>query len=165
MSTGIIGGADGPTAIFIAGKFEPGWLNIFGLVIVILMLIPNIVYAKKFKGCVNKCLNKGMNTLEQTGRYSSMAFMILNEGTAGFGFSSVEKFVAYLIGNVLLLVVYEVIWVLYFKEQGFWKGMALAVIPICIFLLCAITLNHRLLLLSAILFGVVHIYVICQNER
>ena len=45
-----IGGADGPTSIFLAGKLDMGWLNVFGLVMVILMLIPNIIYAVKFRG-------------------------------------------------------------------------------------------------------------------
>ena len=43
----IIGGADGPTSIFLAEK--TGWLNIFGLILVVLLLIPNIIYAIKNK--------------------------------------------------------------------------------------------------------------------
>ena len=47
-SIGIIGGADGPTAIFVATS--PGWINFFGLIIVVLMLIPNIIYAIRHRG-------------------------------------------------------------------------------------------------------------------
>ena len=39
----IIGGADGPTSVFVAGKLGMNWLNTFGLVLVILLLIPNII--------------------------------------------------------------------------------------------------------------------------
>ena len=35
----IIGGADGPTSVFVAGKLGMNWLNTFGLVLVILLLI------------------------------------------------------------------------------------------------------------------------------
>ena len=41
----IIGGADGPTSVFVAGKLGMNWLSTFGLVLVILLLIPNIIYA------------------------------------------------------------------------------------------------------------------------
>lgn len=66
MENYFIGGADGPTAILLAGKLGIGWLNIFGLIILILILIPNIIYAfTKGKGQKNKCTNTVMNILEQ----------------------------------------------------------------------------------------------------
>ena len=42
---------------------EFGWINVFGAIIVILMLIPNIVYALRHKGERNLCQNRFMNTL------------------------------------------------------------------------------------------------------
>ena len=65
----IIGGADGPTSVFVAGKLGMNWLSTFGLVLVILLLIPNIIYAVRVKNQKNKCTNKFMNILEQIGRY------------------------------------------------------------------------------------------------
>ena len=43
---------------------EFGWINVFGAVIVVLMLIPNIVYAIKNKGEKNLCANRCMNIVE-----------------------------------------------------------------------------------------------------
>ncbi len=37
---------------------EFGWINVFGAIIVILMLIPNIVYAIKNKDETNLCTNR-----------------------------------------------------------------------------------------------------------
>ena len=51
---------------------EFGWINVFGAVFVILMLIPNIVYAIKNTGERNLCKNLFMNLIEQIGRYPSM---------------------------------------------------------------------------------------------
>ncbi|MBQ1695375.1 MAG: hypothetical protein II076_05490, partial [Bacteroidales bacterium] len=49
------------------------WINIFGLITVILMLIPNIIYAIKFRGKETKCnCCRSMYILEQIGRYGSM---------------------------------------------------------------------------------------------
>lgn len=160
----IIGGSDGPTAIFIAGKLGMSWLNIFGLVLVVMLLIPNIIYAIKFKDQKNLCTNRFMNILEQIGRYACIFLMIFNIGIAEFGFESVEAFLIYGIGNVVLMLAYWIIWMLYFYKKSFGKQIALAVIPTCLFLLSGITMEHYLLVLFGIIFGIGHIYVTCKNR-
>lgn len=161
----MIGGADGPTSVFIAGELgNTSWLNIFGLIIVALILIPNIIYAIAVKGQKNKCKNMFMNILEQVGRYACMLLMIFNVGIAEFGFSNVVLFLAYLFGNAVLLVAYWVVWMLYFKKPSFGKQIALAVIPTAIFLLCGVTMGHWLLVIFAVVFGVAHVYVTCKNK-
>lgn len=161
----MIGGADGPTSVFIAGELgNTSWLNIFGLIIVVLILIPNIIYAIAVKGQKNKCKNMFMNILEQVGRYACMLLMIFNVGIAEFGFSNVALFLAYLFGNAVLLVAYWVVWMLYFKKPSFGKQIALAVIPTAIFLLCGVTMGHWLLVVFAVVFGVAHVYVTCKNK-
>ena len=46
-SIGIIGGADGPTAVFITS--DPNWLHIYGLIglIALIILVAFIIYRKK----------------------------------------------------------------------------------------------------------------------
>lgn len=88
----IIGGADGPTSIFIAGSLGVDWLNLFGLGFVVLLLIPNIVYAILHKNLQNKCENKVMNVMEQIGRYGCMFLMVFNVGITEFGFDFVRAF-------------------------------------------------------------------------
>ena len=53
-SISIIGQADGPPSVFIAGKVGTDWLNIYGLIFVILILIPNIIYAIRVKAADGK---------------------------------------------------------------------------------------------------------------
>ena len=163
MDVGYIGGADGPTSIFIAGQVGGNWLNVFGLIIVILILIPNIIYAIKFKDIKNECTNKVMNVLEQIGRYACMIFMVFNVGLAKFGFESVGEFLIYFFGNTILLFAYWIVWILFFIKQSSWKSMVLAIIPVCIFLICGVTLRHVLLVISAVIFAVGHIYVTRKN--
>lgn len=163
MDYGYIGGADGPTSIIIAGQVGGNWLNVFGLILVILILIPNIIYAIKFKDVKNKCTNKFMNILEQVGRYACMIFMVFNVGLTKFGFASVGEFLIYFFGNTILLVAYWIVWILFFIKQSSWKSMALAIIPVCIFLICGVTLRHVLLIISAVVFAVGHIYVTRKN--
>ena len=160
-----IGGSDGPTSVFIAGQTGENWINIFGFIIIILMLLPNLIYAFYYRGQENKVVNKGMNLMEQIGRYASMFLMVFHIGIAEFGFCSVNAFLMYGVGNVLLLIAYWVAWMLYFIEPKLWKSMALAIIPIGIFLLSGIALRHFLLLISGVIFGISHIYITFKNAR
>lgn len=147
-----------------AGKLGMGWLNVFGLILVILLLIPNIIYAIKFKEQKNLCNSKRMIILEQIGRYACMFLMVFNIGIAEFGFGSVGAFLVYGIGNVLLMIAYWITWMLYFHKKTFEKQIALAVLPTCLFLLSGITMQHYLLILFGIIFGVGHIYVTMKNR-
>lgn len=163
MNAGVIGGADGPTAILIAGELGFNWINILGIIIVILMLIPNIVYALKFRGQANKCTNKFLNILEQVGRYGCMILMVFCIGMPKFSFPSVGNFLVYLLGNAAFLLAYWIVWILFFIKQSSWKSMALAVIPVCIFLLSGWMMEYWLLMVFAVVFGTAHIYVTIKN--
>lgn len=155
-----IGGADGPTSIFLAGKIGSfGWINVFGLIIVVLLLLPNIIYAVSHKGTNLKSGNRVLHILEQAGRYASMLLMIFNIGILGAGFSSLSVFFVYGAGNIVLLLAYWLVWMLYFIRPSFWKSMLLAGIPAAIFVLNAITMRHWLLLLSGLVFGITHCWI------
>ena len=53
------------------------WLNLFGLIFVAVILIPNIIFAAKCKdGFENKYKNKFIEIIEQTGRFGFMIFNI-----------------------------------------------------------------------------------------
>ncbi len=160
----MIGGADGPTTTFLAGELGLGFLNLMGLILVVLLLIPNIVYAIKFRDQKNKCTNRIMNILEQIGRYACMFLMVFNVGIAEFGFGSKEAFLIYLFGNVILMLAYQITWVLYFISESYPKQMVLAILPTLLFLLSGLTMGHWLLVMFAIIFGVSHIYVTNKNR-
>lgn len=165
MDYSYIGGADGPTSIMISGQLGANWLNVLGLIQVALILVPNIIYAVKFKNQKNACKNKTMNLMEQIGRYACMIFMVINVGLTEFGFGGIGLFLIYFLGNIILLLAYWLIWILYFIKQTPWKSMTLAIIPVCIFLICGISLQHWLLIISAVIFAIGHIYVTIQNLK
>lgn len=170
-----------------SGGERLNWINVFGLLIIVLLLIPNIIYAIKNKNEKNLCENRFMNILEQIGRYGSMLFMVVCLKTGGYGFSSVTLFLAYFFGNALLLIAYQVVWGICFymtrtevtgwvdgptstfiagKHKGKNVGVLklfLAVIPSGLFLLSGITLGYLPLIFSAILFAIGHIYVTYSN--
>lgn len=143
---------------------EFGWINGFGAIIIIVMMIPNILFVVKNKDMTNRCDNRLMNVIEQIGRYACLALMWLPLFVWKFGFQSVFEMFAYVIGSGVLLVAYLVIWIFYFKKPTMRTAALLAVIPTIIFLLCGILLRHWLLVMGALLFGVGHIYVTTKNH-
>ena len=81
---------------------EFNWINIFGGVIVALMLIPNIIYALKNKEETPEKSNVVARMTEQVGRYACMLLMIVPLFVGEFGFSPLELMFNYLIGNFIL---------------------------------------------------------------
>lgn len=162
-SIGIIGGADGPTAIFVTTS--PSWINIFGLIIVILLLIPNIIYAIKHRGEKHPAVSRTALILEQAGRYACMLLMVFNIGLLKFGFGSIIGLLIYLFGNASLLIAYWICWGVYFKNPSRDIAMLLSIIPVVIFLLSGLTLRHWLLVIAAVIFGAAHIYITAGNDK
>ena len=143
---------------------EFGWINIFGWVLLLLMLAPNVLYALHRDGGKKRRENRWMNGLEQVGRYASMALMVFPVGVRKFGFPNVAAMLGYLLGNSALVAVYWLYWLLYFREATKERARMLAVIPACIFLLSGLMLRHWLLVAAAGVFGVAHISVTLANH-
>ncbi len=143
---------------------EFGWINLFGFCVIAIMMVPNLIYAVKHSGKENKCANKAILLIEQTGRYASMALMFFPVGVWKFVFSSVAMLLVYIFANGILLLSYIVVWVFYFKRHTLGKALALAIIPAGIFLISGMCLYHWLLVSAAILFAIGHIPVTYQNN-
>ena len=165
QSIGIIGGADGPTEIFVATS-TPNIINAFGLALVLLLLIPNIIYALARR---DELSGHGeitpMGILEQVGRYSCMLLMAVNIGLKEFGFASVFGLLAYLFGNGLFIIAYWICWVFYYNRPSRGLALVLAILPSAVFLLSGIVLRHWLLVIAAVIFAVSHIYITNQNAK
>ena len=107
---------------------------------------------------VNKCTNKVMNLIEQIGRYGCIILMWLPLFVWDLGFSSKDMFLIYFLGNGLLLFLYMIFWKLYFRRKSKKVAIALAIIPLCIFLLSGLIFHHWTLVVFAVLFGIGYIY-------
>lgn len=140
-----------------------GWINVFGAAIVILLLIPNIIYAIRNKDEKNLCTNRFMNAIEQVGRYACIVLMWLPLLVWEFGFASVFEMILYMMGNAVLLIAYWIVFARYMKRKNAKLALILAILPACIFLLSGLLLRHWLLVGFAVLFGIGHIYVTRKN--
>lgn len=140
------------------------WFNLFGLAFVAIIMIPNIVYAIKCKdGFLNKWRNKAVETLEQIGRFGSVAFMVVNIPGTFFGWWSDEAFALYLIVNSVLAIVYCALWIVLFKKNNKFRALSLSVIPSVIFIFSGILSRSVLLTVSALLFASAHILISYKN--
>lgn len=79
------------------------WFDVFSLIFIVVIMIPNIVFAIKCKGGFdNKWNNKYVEVIEQVGRLGCFGFMIINIPGTWFGWWSDETFALYLIVDTKL---------------------------------------------------------------
>ena len=127
------------------------WFNVFGLIFIAVIMIPNVVFAIKCKdGFDNKWNNKYVEVTEQVGRLGCFGFMIINIPGTWFGWWSDEAFALYLIVDTILVMLYCAIWIICFKKNSVFRALALSIIPSMLFLFSGI-MSRSVLLIIAIL--------------
>ena len=142
------------------------WLNVFGLVMVAVIMIPNILFAMKCKdGFVNKWNNKSVETVEQIGRFGCFGFMIINIPGTWIGWWADEAFAVYLVVDAVLVTLYCVIWAVCFRKSSVFRALALSIIPSVLFLFSGIMSRSILLTIAAVLFAPSHILISYQNTK
>lgn len=151
---------------FKRGSTAVEWLNIFGAFFIVVIMIPNIIYAMKCKdGFENKWNNKIVETVEQIGRFGCFGFMIFNIPNTWFGWWSDEAFAIYLIVNTILIILYCLIWIICFKKNTIFRALALSIIPSIVFLFSGTMSRSILLIVSALLFAPTHIMISYKNAK
>ena len=142
------------------------WFNVFGLVFIVVIMFPNIVFAVRCKDDFdNKWNNKVIEIIEQIGRFGCIGFMIFNVPGTWFGWWSSEAFVIYLIIDFLLISLYCAIWFIFWKKNNVFKALALSIIPSIIFLFSGVMSRSILLIIATILFAPAHILISYKNAK
>ena len=142
------------------------WFNVFGLVFIVVIMIPNIIFAIRYSdGFQNKYSNKGIEVIEQIGRFGCFGSMILNFPGTCFGWWSNEAFAIYLIVDTLLIALYCIIWVACWKKNNIFRALALSIIPSVIFLFSGIMSRSISLFITSILFAPSHILISHKNAK
>ena len=142
------------------------WFNVFGLVFIVVIMIPNIVFAVRCKnGFENRWNNKAIEIIEQIGRFGCFGFMIFNVPGTWFGWWSDEAFAVYLIIDTLLIALYYSVWVIFWKKTSVFRALALAIIPSVIFLFSGVMSRSILLIITSVLFAPSHILISYKNVK
>ena len=96
------------------------WFNLFGMIFMIVLLIPNILFAIRCKdGFANKRTNRFIEVAEQVGRFGCFCFMVINIPGTWFGWRSDEAFALYLIADSVLVTLYCAVWAVCFRKTAF----------------------------------------------
>lgn len=140
------------------------YINIHGLIIIIIIMIPNIIFAMKENHFKSKYNNKIIEVIEQIGRFGSIGLMIFNIPFLNNGYRFTNGRLLYIFLTSILSIVYCFVWFLYFKIESIKKAMLLAIIPTIIFLLSGIIQGKVLLILLSVLFGISHIIITYYNN-
>ena len=142
------------------------WFNVFGLIFIAVIMIPNVVFAIKCKdGFDNKWNNKYVEVTEQVGRLGCFGFMIINIPGTWFGWWSDETFAVYLIVDTILVMLYCAIWIICFKKNSIFRALALSIIPSMLFLFSGIMSRSVLLIIASVLFAPSHIVISYKNVK
>ena len=142
------------------------WFNVFGLIFIAVIMIPNVVFAIKCKdGFDNKWNNKYVEVTEQVGRLGCFGFMIINIPGTWFGWWSDETFALYLIVDTILVMLYCAIWIICFKKNSVFRALALSIIPSMLFLFSGIMSRSVLLIIASVLFAPSHIVISYKNVK
>ena len=142
------------------------WFNIFGAFFLTIIIVPNIIYAIKCKdGFENKWNSKGVEIIEQIGRFGCIGFMVINIPGTWFGWWSDEALAMYLIVNAVLSVFYCFIWMICFRKNTIFKALMLSVLPSVIFLFSGIMSRSVLLIIASLLFAPAHILISYKNAK
>lgn len=140
--------------------------NEYGLLIILVFMIPNILFAIKCKGGFdNKWNSKPIELMEQIGRFGCFGFMIINVPGTYFGWWFENAFIIYLVVDILLVLLYCVIWVICFKKNSIFRALALSIIPSLLFLFSGIMIRSVLLTVASLLFAPSHIMISYMNAK
>ena len=142
------------------------WINIFGLIFMAVIILPNIIFAASGRGGFeNLWKNRRVEILEQIGRYGCFIFMIVNIPGTWSGWRSDEWFAVYLLTDSALILIYLIIWVTAFRKESLFTALSLSTIPSFIFLFSGISSGSVLLTVSALLFAPSHILLSYMNQK
>ena len=142
------------------------WFNIYGLIFIVIIMIPNIVFALKCKdGFVNKYNNKFVEFSEQIGRFGSFIFMIFNIPKTYFGFYFNNGLILYLIVDSILVALYCLIWAICFKKPSVFRALSLSIMPSFLFIYSGVMIRSILLIIFSLIFALCHILISYKNAK
>ena len=140
------------------------WFNLTGLIFVVVLLMPNMIYAVTNKdGFAGEFHNKLVETGEQIGRFGCFILMFIQLPSVTLGYIYDIAQTLYLIFGVALLVLSCGGWIVFRKGNCMAKALTLSILPSVLFLESGIlTLNIPLIVLSVV-FAICHITISCKN--
>ena len=141
------------------------WFNYYGLIIMAIIMIPNIIYVVKLKNGESGEINKAITAIEQIGRYGCFILMIFNIPYLYLNFWFDNALIVYLCVNGVLCFAYLIFWIICWNRHGKLKALSLSIIQSCIFIFSSVMLAYFPLMILSVLFAICHVYVSYKTIR
>lgn len=136
------------------------FFNLYGFLIFVFMMIPNLIYFKGASGNNDFSFkNKKLETMENIGRYGSFLTLIFNIPYTWFGFFVSNGVTIYYVVNGILLFIYLITWVIMWKSDNLARALILSIVPSLIFLFSGVMIRSVLLMIFSLIFSIFHIRI------
>ena len=135
-------------------------VNISGLLFAIALLVPHIVYAKTHTYDKSVISNRAMLYIDRIGRYCSLFLMAINVGVLEEGFTSDLMRDFWFISTAIMIAVYILLWILFFKSERKLVAYLLAIISAIIIMMSGLLQVKTLLLTAGIVYLIGELYVL-----
>lgn len=140
------------------------WFNLTGLIFVVVLLIPNIIYAVTNKdGFAGEFHNKLIEIGEQIGRFGCFILMFIQPSFVTLGYIYDGAQMLHLILGIVLLALYCGGWIVFRKGNSMAKALTLSILPSVLFLESGILTLNILLIVLSVVFAICHITISCKN--
>ncbi len=145
-----------------------------GLVFLIMLMIPNIIWSKnkpKDYGKYVKNENKILLLLERTGEVLVTGISLI---FSDFNINSISNWTAVLLAAFLMMILYEIYWIKYFRSDKTMKDfyssligvpVAGATLPVISFLLLGIYGRNIFLIIATGILGIGHIGIHLNHKK
>lgn len=145
-----------------------------GLIFLVMLFVPNLLWTRfqpQGYDRYAKNENRVLLTLERIGEAAVSALVLI---FSDFNVQGVDMWLFWLIGALLLMILYEVFWVRYFKSdrtmRDFYRSLlgipvAGATLPVAAAMLIAVYGKNPFLLGAAVILGVGHIGIHLTHRR
>lgn len=140
------------------------WFNLTGLIFVVVLLIPNIIYTVTNKdGFAGEFHNKLIEIGEQIGRFGCFILMFIQPSFVTLGYIYDGAQMLHLILGIVLLALYCGGWIVFRKGNSMAKALTLSILPSVLFLESGILTLNILLIVLSVVFAICHITISCKN--
>ena len=134
-------------------------INLRGLLFAVILLVPHIIFAKTHKYNLIDIDNKSMLYVERIGKFGSILLMALNIGILEEGFTSPLMSQFWFIFTAVMLGVYILLWVIFFRKTNKLISTLITVVFGVIVIISGLLQVKTLLLTAGIVYLIGEIYV------
>lgn len=145
-----------------------------GVIFLLMLMIPNIIWSKNKPENYEKYVKNENKILLIFERIGEIAVTCLSLIFADFNINEISAWTAVLLTAFVLMVLYEIYWLRYFKSSRTMKDMysslfgipvAGATLPVLSFLLLGIYGKNLFLIVSTVILGIGHIGIHLNHRK